>query len=121
MSFYLHRMNMKADTFVARTVTDEVVTVNTRTHRELDGVDTRVDRLSLLCEALWRLVQEETDLTEEDLVRKVAEVDDEDGTRNFRRQRVASPCECGAKIPPARLTCQFCGAPAMARSIFDAV
>jgi len=118
---YLHRSQYKSTRFVSRNLTNEVVSVNSRAARELDEVDTRIDRLTLLCETMWEMLIEHTELTEEDMIRKVMALDDEDGHRNFRRQRVATPCECGAKIPPVRLSCQFCGAPPVLRSPFDAI
>ncbi len=106
---------------MGRHLSEEVVHRVHKTNHELDGVDDRIDRLALLCETMWELLIENTDITEEDLSRKFHEIDERDGRRNFRRQRVAQECECGAKIPPARLACQYCGAPAVSRSLFDAV
>ena len=118
---YHRRTNARRTTSMGRHLSNEVVNRVYSTNRELDGIDQRVDRLALLCEAMWELLQEETDISKEDLQKKVLELDEEDGRRNFRRQRVAQDCECGAKIPPTRLSCQFCGAPPAGRSPFDAI
>lgn len=107
--------------FTQRRATDELIQSNNKTSREFSSVDDRIDRLVLLCEAMWELLEEETDLTRADLERRFTEVDERDGRRNFRRQREAQPCECGAKVPPARLSCQFCGAPSRPKSFFDLV
>jgi len=44
--------------------------------REVNGIDNRVDRLALLCEAVWELVEEQTNLNMNDLHRKVREIDE---------------------------------------------
>ena len=118
---YHGRTNARRNSSTSRHLTNELVARVHTTNNDFRGVDDRIDRLALLCEAMWELLIEKTDISEEDLQKKVAALDEVDGRKNFRRQRVAAPCECGAKVPPARLTCQFCGAPATGRSIFDAV
>ena len=99
----------------------EVRNVNKRTGREFSSVDDRFDRLVLLCEAMWELLEENTDLDSQDLKKRFQEIDERDGRQNFRRQRVAHGCECGAKVPPVRTTCQFCGAPSMPATLFDLI
>ena len=119
---YHSRAGMRAAQSATRFAGNEVVNRVHTTGRELSSVDDRIDRLSMLCEAMWELLAENTDLTERDLKAKFTEIDERDGRQNFRRQRVAHDCaECGAKIPPVRLHCQFCGAPAKPETIFDIV
>ena len=103
-------------------MTEEVVLGRRKTSREFGTVDERLDRLALLCEAMWELLTEHTELTDDDLAAMVLDLDESDGRQNFRRQRVAQPCpSCDAMIPPARVRCQFCGEPAALRSLFDIV
>ena len=105
----------------SRVAADNTIQTRRKMARELDDADARIDRLTLLCESLWSLLCDTTDLTEEDLHRRLNELDDADGRSDFRRQKAAIPCECGAMIPPKALHCQFCGAPAPLPSLFDAV
>jgi DNA-directed RNA polymerase subunit RPC12/RpoP len=84
-------------------------------HRaDIRELQTQVDRLSLLTEALWRLLQEKTGITEEELVRKVYEVDMEDGKLDGKKAKNKLPLncpKCGLKTPARRPTCIYCGAP----------
>ena len=55
-----------------------------QTQRELDSyrvqsVDMQLDRLTLVCQAMWELLRERTGLTESQLLAKVTEVDLRDG------------------------------------------
>ena len=100
---------------------EDFVQGNRRGNRQLEELNDRIDRLTLLCESMWHLIEHHTDLTTEDLERHVDEMDRADGQRDRRRQRTAVPCECGAMVPVASLGCQFCGAPVRHGSIFDAV
>ena len=113
------RNNARSARSATRFAANEAINIRHKNGRELSSIDDRIDRLSMLCEAMWELLSEETDLTEEDLKKRFAEVDERDGRKNFRRQRVAHDCECGAKVPPVRLTCQFCGAPSKPGTLFD--
>ena len=118
---YHSRTNARRNSSTSRHLTNEIVSRAHRVNNDFRGVDDRIDRLALLCEAMWQVIVEETNISEEDLKKKVADLDMSDGRKNFRRQRMASPCECGAKVPPVSVTCQFCGAPAMGGSPFDVV
>jgi len=122
MNYAIHRQHLRNSASTARHLTNELILGLTKTSREFDGVDDRLDRLVLLCEAMWELVKEETELTDDDLAAKFLERDESDGRRNFRRQRVAQPCSsCEAKVPPTRVRCQFCGESAVLASLFDLV
>ncbi len=102
--------------------TEDNISRNRRhTNDQVEGTEERVDRLLLLCEAMWELITETTSLTTEDLAAKAHELDMSDGTKDDRRQRMATTCHCGAKINPKADICQFCSAPAPERSAFEAV
>jgi predicted Zn-ribbon and HTH transcriptional regulator len=73
------------------------------------SVDDRVDRLSLIVEAMWELL-EETGHTEEALRAKLEEIDARDGRVDGKVVRKPVPCRaCGSSSPPGRATCQMCG------------
>lgn len=118
---HMDRVHLRNVQSTGRRVTEEVISTGRKTSRELDGVDQRIDRLVLLCEAMWGLIQEHTPLTEQDLHERMLKVDEHDGVRNMRRQRIATDCRCGAKVPPTRPTCQFCHSPAVLESLWDIV
>ena len=104
-----------------RRVTEEIVHAGRRHRREFDDIDDRIDRLTLMCEAMWSLIEDNTALTTDDLERRIHDLDIADGRRDLRRQRTARPCECGAMVPISSLNCPFCGAPAMKDTPFDTV
>jgi hypothetical protein len=75
------------------------------------SVDERVDRLSLIVEAIWELL-EESGYSEEALEAKVAEIDARDGRVDGKARRPPVRCSsCGASSPAGRATCQMCGDP----------
>lgn len=92
-------------------------------HNDLhdEQLDDRIDRLLLVVEAVWELLAEETGLTNEDLLRRIEAVDLEDGVADRRRRIESAGCACGAKFSRVTHRCDFCGALAPVRSIFDLV
>lgn len=122
MNYRLHRQHLRNSTSTARHLTNELILGLTKTSREFGDVDDRLDRLVLLCEAMWELMKEETELTDDDLAAKFIELDESDGRQNYRRQRVAQECgSCDAKVPPTRVRCQFCGEPAALSTLFHII
>lgn len=92
-----------------------------RRHRnDLEDLEEKVDRLSLVCEAMWELMCD-AGYTTEHLQAKVEQLDAADGIIDQKRQRVPMDCACGAKVPITAKTCTFCSLPAPTRPAFDAV
>lgn len=75
------------------------------------GVD--IERLLLLTEALWSLLKEEHGYEDEELVRRVLEIDSRDGRIDGRL--AAKPPEdcphCNRPVPSERRYCLYCGEP----------
>lgn len=95
-------------------------------HRDLreDTADlhARIDRLTLVNEALWTLLKEASNLTEQHLINRVKELDESDGHSDGVFKPAASRCiKCEAAIGHGRRTCMFCGAEATERSSFRSV
>jgi hypothetical protein len=69
-----------------------------------------VDKLTLVCQALWLLLEENTDLTEEDLESKIHELEvlDKKVLDEIDQARISCP-RCSAAIPANMDKCQFCG------------
>lgn len=75
------------------------------------SVDDRVDRLTLIVEAMWELL-EESGYTEEALQAKVEEIDGRDGRTDGKVTRQPVKCrKCGSSSPAGRSACQMCGEP----------
>lgn len=73
-------------------------------------VHDRVDRLILVVDALWSLL-EDGGYSEDQLCERIAQIDAADGTADGKRTASAGHCtEYGSKVPAGRPTCQFCGA-----------
>jgi ribosomal protein S27AE len=80
----------------------------------------RVDRLSLICLAMWSLIEEKTGLTQEDLARRVEEIDLQDGLPDGKVTRTVRKCDrCGRTLSPRHNRCMYCGAGGASDSPFD--
>jgi hypothetical protein len=76
---------------------------------ELLELHDRVDRLLLVVDAMWSLLEDDGH-TEEQLRTRMREIDLVDGIEDGRRTGLISECgECGAKVAAGLASCQFCG------------
>jgi hypothetical protein len=76
---------------------------------DLLDVNERVDRLLLVVDAMWSLL-EEGGYTDEQLKERIEQIDSSDGVVDGRRRPQGRHCrECGTKVPADLPTCQFCG------------
>ena len=77
-------------------------------------IDSRIERLALLTEAMWELMAGRSGLTPEDLATRVRELDlrggHEDGKRGPSEAAQIRCQSCGAVVPSGKTVCQFCGA-----------
>jgi hypothetical protein len=87
--------------------------------RELEE---RVESLSLICQAMWELLRERTDATEEMLIEKVQELDMQDGKLDGRRTKEVTYCvECHRPLSKYHQRCMYCGRGREPESAFDSV
>jgi hypothetical protein len=76
---------------------------------ELLDLHDRVDRLLLVVDGIWSLL-EDAGYTDEQLRQRIQEIDLADGTEDGRRtQSVAQCAVCDAKVAAGLPACQFCG------------
>ena len=76
---------------------------------DLLDVHDRIDKLVLVVEAMWSLL-EEGGYTTEQLQARIEQMDSADGTADGKRTPRAVQCTaCGAKVAPGLSACQFCG------------
>lgn len=69
-----------------------------------------IDRLSLLCQAMWELVSEKTNLTGQDIEQKVMEIDLRDGTLDGKLGRSQRQCpQCNRNLHRRHDKCLYCG------------
>jgi ribosomal protein S27AE len=82
----------------------------------------RVDQLTLVCKAMWALVRECTDLTEEDLLRKMEELDVHDGVADGKVSRPVTTCpKCKRPMSAEHKKCLYCGFVQPVETAFDMV
>ena len=79
----------------------------------------RLEQLTLVCHAMWTLLQERTGMSEEELLERVTELDLKDGVRDGQYVRPPVMCPCGAKVSRKFQCCIFCGRPVDNPSAFD--
>lgn len=70
----------------------------------------RVDRLTLINMALWSLMKERTGLTEEDLAKRIQEIDLADGQLDGKiRTQIKNCPHCQRTLSQKHNRCLFCG------------
>ena len=87
--------------------------------RQVGGVDTSevqelradVERLYFITEALWRILREKQQLSDDEIVRQIAMIDMEDGKLDGRKApQPPKPCpKCGRNLAKQRIKCMYCG------------
>ena len=82
-------------------------------------LERRLEKLSLVCQALWTLVRDRTGITEGDLLRRVQELDLSDGRLDGRIAEAAVCAACGRTSSKRHARCLYCEAPRKAGSAFE--
>jgi hypothetical protein len=73
-------------------------------------LEDKVDRLALICRAMFELMQESNGIQEERLKAKIIEIDLRDGQADDRMAPAARKCpKCDATMSPQFGRCLFCG------------
>jgi len=82
-------------------------------HRAMERVEEfeqRIDHLSLVCMAMWSLMKEKTSLTEDDLLKRMQEIDQTDGHLDGKARYHVYDCpQCGRSISVKLNKCLYCG------------
>ena len=82
----------------------------------------RLEKLSLICRAMWTLVQERANLSEKELIERTTEVDLLDGKADGRVSVPARECTtCKRTIAPHHERCLYCGGKKLVKSVFETV
>lgn len=81
-----------------------------RVNEELHGMQRQIDHLTLLCQSMWELMREHSDLSDQVLRAKIADVDTRDGKADGKINPQVFPCPaCGANCNSTRQACTMCG------------
>ncbi|MEO1615869.1 MAG: hypothetical protein AAFV88_08485 [Planctomycetota bacterium] len=81
-----------------------------RTDQESIHVD--VEKLFLITNALWTIMKEEHGYSDEDLIKKVDEIDLQDGKLDgkLEKPKSSTACDqCGRNLMARRNMCMYCG------------
>ena len=90
--------------------------------REMRDLQAQVEQLTLVCMAMWSLVREETNLTEDDLIKRVRDLDLFDGVPDGRVTPQIAKCSgCNRVMSPRHKKCIYCGKDRLILSAFDAL
>jgi len=78
---------------------------------QIRDLEFRLGKLEIVAEALWELLREKTDLSEVDLLERVAEIDLRDGRYDGKRKKSPSvECpKCGRMNSKQHGSCLYCG------------
>jgi len=83
-----------------------------RQKEQLNDLLRHIDRLSLASQAMWELLRDYSDLTEEHLEAKMLEIDGRDGKVDGKMSATTFDCpHCGRPTNSRRDNCVMCGAP----------
>ena len=72
--------------------------------------------------AMWSLIQDKTQLTEDDLLERVSMIDLMDGVEDGKASRSIQKCHaCNRVMSSRHRKCLYCGEKKLAQSAFDAI
>ena len=100
----------------------EAGTKASRATNETMQIRRELNRLLMINEALWEIIRDREGLKDDDLIRKIDEIDLRDGVLNGRRaKQTPQDCSnCGRTLPKRQPVCIYCGTDAEFRDPFGA-
>jgi len=80
---------------------------------EILELEEKVERLLIVTEALWNILREKLSLEEQELVRRMVQIDLRDGKLDGRvAPSPPQQCpKCNRTLPKGKSRCMFCGEP----------
>lgn len=89
---------------------------------EIRRLEEKIDKLALICRAMWEILKAQTNISEEDLSKKVEEVDLSDGKLDGKVIHDVKRCRnCGRILNDRYTTCLYCGTENQFASVFDTI
>ena len=96
------------------------VSAASEARREVRELEEQLEKLTLVSMAMWSLLKDVTDLTEEDLMARVKELDLRDGSADGKVTKKVAECpKCGRVMSPRHKHCMYCGAEKLSLTAFD--
>lgn len=100
---------------------DDADSTLNRTSLDLDDLARQVRKMALVNQALYELLKERTGITDEDLRRRVREIDLRDGTADGKLGAAPLRCpKCRGAVTVGGLSCPTCGATVAPKYPFEA-
>ena len=91
-----------------------------REEHRYSNLEDRVNKLTLICWSMWTLIMETTDLTEEDLLQRMKDLDIMDGHADqMVTPQVARCPKCNRTMSAKHNRCLYCGTEKFIGSAFD--
>lgn len=79
----------------------------------------QVDRMQLICEAMWTIVKERVGADDEQLFKLITQIDLRDGKLDGRAKKPTQRCsDCGRVVSARTGVCLYCGAIVSRKSLF---
>jgi hypothetical protein len=79
----------------------------------------QVDRMQLICEAIWTIVKERVGADDEELFKRITRIDLRDGKLDGRSKKPTQRCSDCKRVVSARTgVCLYCGAVVDHKSLF---
>jgi len=86
--------------------------VDENLHYESQRLEAKIDALALVCEAMWELVSEKTDLSRNDVLAKMDEIDQRDGRVDGKMTGKPGVCsKCHRPVHSRQQKCIYCSEP----------
>ena len=83
-----------------------------RAQAKAETAEQRLDRALLTMEAMWTLLRDRLQVTDEQLAQRIGELDESDGILDGRARRPLKSCpHCQKTIPGRFPRCLYCGEP----------
>lgn len=81
-----------------------------RAEQHVKLMEVNLGKALMICEALWELLSEKTGLTQDDLYKKLYEIDMRDGQLDGKNQRSVINCPaCSRPVSGRHAACLYCG------------
>ena len=91
-----------------------------RLQGEVKMLSHKVERLSLASQALWELLRDNTDFSDETILNKMQEIDLRDGQADGKIGHAPVTCpQCGREGNSVRVECLYCGTAFPRQHVFE--
>ena len=91
-----------------------------RAARTMTELEEEVDKLTLVCHALWSFISESTGATEDQLLERIREADLLDGVEDGKVEHKVTNCvECGRTLAIRHIRCLYCGTESRPKGPFE--